>query len=208
MLGAHSQIFGCGELSKIYKKNDVTCTCGKLRPECPVWSNFSWQDSIYKIYQELPSITDKPHIVDSTKKVDWLKITKARNDIFIIHLKRNPLGVFNSMQKNHDIGVKGFAKKWKLAEQRIKAVKNRENSITIKYEDLILYPERTLTAVLQRIQLKFEPQMLNFKSAEQHQIGGNGHRFDKTEDLKLDVDYKERLSLKQKLLIKLLTGTY
>jgi len=205
MLGAHSQIFGAGELSNIYQPKDDPCVCGASKANCPVWSNFSKDDSIFKIYRGLPRITGKTHIIDSSKDPCWLNTIRKGADVSAIHLKREPLGVYNSVRKKYQVGARAFARQWKERERIISYGKKYVDSITVNYEDLVTSPESTLKYILSHYGLEYEPQVLRFKSVEQHQYQGNRHRLDKNEVLKLDLSYKEQLTFKQKLVFKILT---
>lgn len=62
--------------------------------------------------------------------------------------------------------IKGIA--WNKRNRQLFKMSTRDNTILIKYEDLVTNPEKTITNICNFIGVSFEPQMLNFHQKETH----------------------------------------
>lgn len=62
--------------------------------------------------------------------------------------------------------VKGIA--WNKRNLQLFKMSSQENTMLIKYEDLVRNPEKTITNICNFIGVSFEPQMINFHQKETH----------------------------------------
>ncbi len=93
-------------------------------------------------------------------------------DPFYIHLIRDGRDVALSF-KNAPVGPKHIyhlAKNWKADQQKIteiKSVVTPDRFLTIKYEDLIHYPERVVKLISDRLNIPFSPEFLKYYNSEE-----------------------------------------
>jgi len=85
------------------------------------------------------------------------------------------------------------------------ALKSVPHSI-VRYEDLVMEPERTLDRILEPLGLSFHPRQLQWAEQVKHSFAGNHVRMQRTSELILDERWKHLLSPTQKLLIEI--GTF
>jgi len=81
-----------------------------------------------------------------------------------IHLVRNPMGVVASQKKlNHNEPLY-YAYRWNLINSKIELLKQKKpnNFITVKYEDLINNPEKSLNEICSFLGITFLPSQLKF----------------------------------------------
>jgi hypothetical protein len=223
LLGAHSKIFGIGELSEFKSVN--RCSCKKLIKYCSVWKtlfpifpkigfrrNKLCSDKktfkyYAKVYARIMETVDCDVIVDSSKDVDSLKLLLKNDfDVLGVHLVRDGRGVLNSWIKKGG-GVETSTRKWCRINEELNALRRLDNRIIlVRYEDLVNEPYKVLNFILDKVSLKYEESMLRVKSCSHHFIGGNRMRDIGSEELKLDLSWRTNLSLEDKLCFLKIAG--
>jgi len=165
------------------------------------------------VYKNILQVSGKKIVFDSSKNYDRAEALIKFNqnlDIILLHLVRDGRGVAYS---NIKLGRNGyeFMKKWMISNLKIELVKKRNKNIRnifISYEDFVKNPERVLKYILNQFDLSFENKMLNFGNVIHHQPGGNFNlRIKaKTDEIKLDQKWKEKMSMKDKIIFNILFG--
>lgn len=151
-------------------------------------------------------------VVDSSKNTDRVELLAKDKDIepIILHLVRDGRGVVWSYFRKNIDKKKRFPYMWKWFVMNIKAefLRKRNNMpyVFINYSGLINNPEAELKKIIKKTGLDYEPSMLKFRRSEHHQAAGNRMRMGGSEDLKEDMEWKKKLSLKHKLIFNLLFG--
>lgn len=161
----------------------------------------------------------KEYVIDSSKDLARLRAILKNQSLstFTIHIVRNPSGQINSMlkadQRGHWKGrvfnkpFIGFKKllflihKYNTVISSTRHLLSDKTHIEIHYEDLVNKPEETLSAILEKLGLSFEPSQLNWAGTERHLLAGNRMRNQFTNELKIDLSWKTELRWWQKLLI-------
>ncbi len=95
----------------------------------------------------------------------WTDVLYQLNkDAKFIHLVRNPMGVVASQKKLGNTKTSYLAYRWNLMNNKIETIKqkNPQNFLTIKYEDLLNSPEKTIKEVCQFLKIDFTEEMLNY----------------------------------------------
>lgn len=184
ILGSHSVCFYAGEANKIkflHSKNaykDSMCkVCGR---NCPVWGDFYFDDSI-DLYEQLSVKTQKPFIIDSTKKPSWLT-TQIKNleekdvKLYLIYLFRDGRAVINSrLRKYQSSDPMDVIDNWIHHMKQTNMIYQNfpEEKIKIQYKTLALNPSKTIKKLTDILELDFEPSMVEFFRHEHHPLGGN-----------------------------------
>ncbi len=151
-----------------------------------------------KIYKDVLSYSKKEIIFDSSKTADRAELLVQSKDleITLLHLVRDGRGVMWSYKRKYG---RIFSPMWRWLGKNLKIelMKKRNKNIKtifVRYEDLVKNPEKELKRILEETKLSFEPQMLNFREYEHHQIGGNRLRFKEDQEIKEDFSWKANLT--------------
>lgn len=185
VLGSHPQCFYAGEAKKTLFIGDpkkplrkrVCKICGE---GCVVWSRFE-QPPTPDVYAQVARLTGKPVIVDSTKKVDWLRARQAELDAAgvphkRIFLARDGRAVVNSrVRKYPDEDPIAVVDGWatQIRETRAFLEERPDDWMLLRYERLATEPEASVREVCAFLGLPFEPDMLRYHEREHHPLGGN-----------------------------------
>jgi hypothetical protein len=173
------------------------------------------------VFEAIFATVGRTYIVDSSKRVERLELLMANQalDVFPIFLLRDPKGqICSSLRKNpkhqkHGKEPRRLIKRigdYIWTNRRIyNLVKDRPHAVVV-YEELARDPERTLTTLMQRLGLSFHPLQLYWAEQERHNISGNRMRFAKSSGVELDTNWRQKLTLLQKLTIDVgtLPGRY
>jgi hypothetical protein len=184
ILGSHPLCFYAGEANKVkflHSKNaheDSKCKiCGV---SCPIWGDFYIND-VKDLYKHLSVKTNKPIIIDSTKKIRWLdmQINNIKNegiDSYLIYLIRDGRAVINSrLRKYKNSDPEKVMEDWVNHIKKTNKIFESFTGKTIKiqYKNLALYPQKTTQKLTQFLEIEFNPSMLEFFQHEHHPLGGN-----------------------------------
>ena len=153
------------------------------------------------LFRAISEVSGKKFIVDSSKIPRRLEYLLRLDELNVhpIHLIRNPVGQIASVIGRY--GIVNSIFRYEVVNvqtrQRLKSVSHG----VVRYEDLVLEPERTLQGVLEPLGLEFDPLQLAWAEQPKHSFAGNHARFQATSELVLDESWKHRLSPSQRLLI-------
>ncbi|MBD3211277.1 MAG: sulfotransferase family protein [Candidatus Lokiarchaeota archaeon] len=185
ILGSHPETFYAGEANKSRflnsmdpKMEDRFCKiCG---PECHIWGNY---DNSFErdFYEQLTRLTDKEIIIDSTKKVDWLKKRSEELDEkevkqYLIYIMRDGRAVINSrLRKYPDTAINELISNWKDHVIVTNEFFNnfKQNKIKIHYEELAISPEDVIKTLCEFLNIAYFDKMIQYYDHEQHPLGGN-----------------------------------
>nr|WP_280953053.1 sulfotransferase [Vibrio echinoideorum] len=131
-------------------------------------SKNSGPEKVYEYFLE-SNVTTEFVCDKDPKLIEYLSlIHNLRPNSYIVHIIRDPRDVLLS-KKKAEWSKKGsvfkhvFANKVQLElAERLGAELFAGRYITLKYEDLIQNPERTLDDICDKLSIVFEPKMLNF----------------------------------------------
>jgi len=153
------------------------------------------------LFRAISQVSGKEFVVDSSKsprRLDYL-LRHTKLDVHPIHLIRDPRGHVASV-----MGQQGLVKSIfhyevvnAQARQKLKSVSHD----VVRYEDLVIEPERTLQKILAPVGLEFHPRQLAWAEQTRHSFAGNRARWQTKSKLVLDERWKRRLSQPQRLLI-------
>lgn len=175
MLGAHPAALFAGEVQEFNAESGPACrTCGE---SCRVWSGI---DASKNIYDELAQRSQKPIIIDSSKKIpQWIRpavSSLAGRDVSLVFLIRDPRAIIASVKrKQPERSVTEIAAWWRGQMRRCEtlAFDFPGPVVRIRYEELATRPAETLQAICAGIGLTFDEGMLNPWETPGHQLDGN-----------------------------------
>ena len=185
ILGAHPDVFYAGEAKKTLFIDDPSKplrkrVCKLCGASCVVWSRFE-QPPSPDLYEHLAQLTGRPVIVDSTKKVAWIRerghelATTTAAHRFIV-LTRDGRAVINSrLRKDPAASVDALTTRWmeQMRETEAWAGSASDRTMRVRYEELALEPERIVRGVCDHIGIGYDLKMLRYELAEHHPLGGN-----------------------------------
>ncbi len=148
---------------------------------------------------------DTDVLVDSGKDPyrAWALYRLRPNAVRLLYLVRDGRGVMTSMlgagrkasTSWHDDPGAATAQ-WVTENRAIEGVLNHvrpEHWMFLRYEDLCRDPEQALAEVCSFADLEPDPSMLDFRSAEHHDVGGNRMRFAKGDRaIRLDEKWRRK----------------
>ena len=216
-----------------YEKNGLhQCTCGAESIwTCPLWSQVeprtqatigrslsdlnvedyadvgSFNRDNVALFNAISAASGKRYIVDSSKHRDRLSllIQTPSLDVFPIFVLRDPRGQICSSLRKRQGELAELIYRYVATNRDIYELVRRIPHGVVYYEQLVRQPERTLNALLRKIDLTFDPCQLEWANQIRHNVGGNRMRWRETSELTLDDTWREKLTLSQKLAIR--TGT-
>jgi hypothetical protein len=207
------------------------CMCGELARDCPVWgevfqllerdSHFHSEklkssephetpldlmaQANHQVYKALQRVTGKGVIVDSTKKLSYLRELLRIPDIelFIVQLVRDPRAILQSTLRKRaettdpKYSFKNAISSWNATHAELLKLREQGHShAVVRYEDLVEDPAAILKSLQASFGIGFEESQLSFRSVQHHVLGGNSMRFRTEEsEIKGDDSYKTELSL-------------
>jgi Sulfotransferase family len=156
------------------------------------------------LFEAISEASRKNFVVDSSKSPRRLAYLLQHSGLEVhpVHLIRNPQGQICSVAKKHG----GFLKhivRYELVHQQIRRQLASVPHSVVRYEDLVLDPERTLGGVLEPLGLIYHPRQLSWAEQVKHNVAGNRMRRQQTSQLVLDEGWKINLNFIQKLTIRL-----
>ncbi|MGH8883602.1 MAG: sulfotransferase family protein [Egibacteraceae bacterium] len=184
MLGAHSLIFFAGETKKSRFLGDPSTplkmrVCMLCGPGCTVWGDLR-VTSGECLYEMLSRRTNRPIVVDSSKKGFWIeRQVAALRDVVPLHLVvlvRDGRAVVNSrLRKFPETSAADHAATWvaRMGATEELASHFPGSVHRVRYEELALWPEPTLRALAGFLGVAFDPAMLDPWDSEPHPLGGN-----------------------------------
>lgn len=204
VLASHPENFGLGEIeslpNRILRGETICSVDGK---ECFFWTGTRINkfkgfiiDSIkkkvlrklkldknlsYGLYKNLFSETAKNILIDSSKKIGWVKtairqLRKSEYEPLLIYLKRDPRAVINSWLRKYpnrgiiEITNRHYNNMIRMDEFFINSTCSK---ISITYEEITSNPETSFKNLFEFIGLNFKSIYLDYWKFDHHQIGGN-----------------------------------
>lgn len=185
VLGSHSRCFYAGEAKKTLFLNDSTKplrkrVCKLCGPGCPIWSRFDVPPSP-DVYEQISRLTGRSIVVDSTKKVDWIRarareLAAAGVEQRRVFIARDGRAVVNSrLRKYPDRTPRQIVDAWveQIRSTEALLAERPGSGLRIRYEELATEPDRVVRDVCTFLGLEFEPSMLRYERMEHHPLGGN-----------------------------------
>lgn len=138
-------------------------------------------------------------LVDSSKHyLEAVTLYKsAPSKVRIILLVRDGRAVYSSALKRGS--SKGSAVlEWRRTYARAIPILEKhvapDHLIPVKYEDLVLAPERELARLCAFLGLEYTPEMLDFRAKVHHVLNGNDMRLSSVSGIRPDFSWRQRLS--------------
>jgi hypothetical protein len=170
------------------------------------------------LFDAISAVSKKKYVVDSSKHLGRFErlINNLALDVFPVFLLRDPKGQICSALRKHakpQENAYGFIRligSYVWTNRRIHKLVKRRSHAVVHYEELAADPGATLTALMPELGLAFHPNQLEWATQVRHNIGGNRMRFGLSSQLKRDDQWRDELTLAQKLAIDLgtLPGRY
>jgi hypothetical protein len=137
-------------------------------------------------------------LVDSTKFPQRLYLLRRAGcfRLKVVHLQRDGRAVLHSYRRRGRTFRQGWSR-WARSSVAAGVLRRRVPAgdwITVHYEDLVESPSDTLRRICAFLGVEFEPGMLAYRSRPSEAIGGNRMRYDRTETIVLDEEWKTALS--------------
>jgi hypothetical protein len=167
-------------------------------------SRYNETDPNIVLFEAIAAVTGKSLIVDSSKLPRRLNqlMQLPQLDIYPVHLVRNPKGQIASVMRKHGGFLKNIIR-YEIVQEQIRRKLSSVPHSVVRYEDLVRDPERGLNTVLEPLGLSFDQRQLRWAEAEKHIVAGNRMRYETKSELRLDEQWKQRLSARQQRLIDL-----
>lgn len=164
------------------------------------------------LYERILNISGKEIICDSSKSISRLdQLLRCKTfKVFIVHIVRDGRAVAYSNYRKKSLNQGPFTEPTKNVKQydfdrAIKAwqevnkeiymrFNDRDNYLLIKYEDLCNDPNTTLNRILNRVDLTFIEEQLDFSNRIHHNVGGNRMRGLTDQKIELDKSYRSGIS--------------
>jgi hypothetical protein len=155
-------------------------------------------------------VTGKSIFLDTSKdplRIRYLRLS-PHIDLYVIHLVRDVRGVVTSMmsRKAH-VTAEQAAKSWLMRERNVARLLQEvppDRQITVRYEALVTDTLPTLNRLLAFVGAQPLPEMIDFRSVEQH-ILGNKMRKNTSSEIRLDERWRTALSPEQLQTIQTIT---
>jgi len=169
----------------------------KFRLPLPAKLENNVVNSLY-LYKILADMWAKDVLVDSSKNVHKALAVheKKPDNTRIIYLTRDGRGVYNS-RRSSGFSSKQSAKAWYRYNLRASSYLAfnvpKEHLLSVKYEDLVSDPARTLSQICDFLGITFETGMLKFTDVEHHLVNGNDMRLRQSHEISLDERWKTEL---------------
>ncbi|MFC1852890.1 sulfotransferase [candidate division CSSED10-310 bacterium] len=156
-------------------------------------------------FDTVSAVSRCEYVVDSSKNPERLKklLTVKEVTLFPIHIVRNPYGVvYSNVKKGRNWTL--HANMYRQNTSTIKRLLRQRNCFHVHYDHLVRTSHHTLSNVMSWLGLTLEEGQCEWTSHEHHNISGNQMRFNTSNRIKLDVDWKHNLTPLQKIAIALL----
>jgi hypothetical protein len=194
------------------------------RHKDPSFSVYS--ESSYQLFRSIRDVSGKEIVLDASKNpirghalslVDGL-------DVRMIHLVRDPRGVCWSQRKQfakdvakgltkefHGIPVRKTALSWVITNLQASWVRRQKaSSLGVRYELFATRPIETLAEIGQQLKLDLSPLQTKIQMGQDlevgHVVAGNRVRMSKSVSLRLDEEWKSKLTTSEKRLVWLMSG--
>ncbi len=233
MLNAHPEIISVGEVLKLNRikigktgrVKPTRCSCGAgTLLQCEFWSRVNESirtthgksfadlelneyhranEANHVLFSAIAAVSGKKFIVDSSKMPRRLKLLLRCDElnVYPIHLIRKPVGQIASMIEHHSL-MKSILH-YEVVQAQIRRTLKSVSHSTVRYEDMVVDPERTLQGMLEPLGLEFHPRQLAWAEQVKHSFAGNNARWQTKSELILDERWKDCLSPAQRRLIEL-----
>jgi len=157
---------------------------------------------INKLYDAVRQISQTPILIDSSKSAHRFRLLHSLrpNTSKAIFLTRDGRAIAASNLRKNVATVPKSARKWWLANQfAISMMRTLPKSayIHVRYEELCANPEKTAMRICSYIDVSYEPEMLDFRSHEQHIIGGNRMRMEEKSQIHEDLRWMSTLKVSE-----------
>ena len=153
-------------------------------------------------FSAVHAVTGSSYIVDLSKDLTRLKrlMEYGPFEVRPIHILRNPCGVvYSHMKKERDWFTQ--ACKCRTVLRRAGRVLDGMDCLRVSYEQLAAAPRESLVDIMQWVGLPFEEGQLGWAAGEHHHIAGNRLRRLRSDEIRIDDAWRDRLSAFQKLCI-------
>ena len=150
-------------------------------------------------YETVRQVLNADMVVDSSKFYLKALGVYLRNplEVRIILLTRDGRGVLGSSVKRNWPRNRACWRGGACTNARcrsLSAMFDPAHLLRVKYEDVASSPARELSRICDFLQVKFEPGMLDFATVTHHSINGNNMRFLRSSQIRIDAEWRDRLS--------------
>ncbi|MEM7133558.1 MAG: sulfotransferase [Chloroflexota bacterium] len=154
---------------------------------------------IIDLFQIVRQVSGKSVLIDSSKSIHRFRLLHGlepeRNKA--IFLSRDARAIVASKLRRLEWEPTRSAKEWRTTNiyttQMMKTLP-RSAYIHVRYEELCNSPKETVQRICTFTGIPFEPQMLQFRSAEHHNIGGNPMRMEGADEIREDLKWRTVLA--------------
>ena len=199
------------------------CACMKSVDKCKYWKRVNEEVSKrhstsvdvshsenefeimnYSLVESILKVSGKSVFCDSSKSISRLErlLESELFNVEIIHLVRDPRATGYSIKRKgirkddtERYNFSGEIKDWKARNNLfLRKFSNLQNYYSVRYEDLVDAPEKTVSDLMSQLNIPYEPQQLRYWEHTQHNICGNRMRLSTSKGIKKDNEYVSQLS--------------
>jgi len=174
LLGSHSRAFSVGEMKRLLREPQPTCTIHGR--ECRLWLKFQF-DPDANPFVQLAELTGRDVFIVNNSRKFMRYQTGSPVRAKYVHLVRDGRPVVASMiRKGKYASVRAAARDLVHEVKRNERLMRRqpaEDAMHVRYEDVLADTPGNVRRLCEWAGLTFEPQMLEFWQHEHHFLGGN-----------------------------------
>lgn len=166
-LGAHPECASVGELVHWQERN-----CSLCGENCEYWSRFREIVDPPRLHETACQVFQRPFIVDSSKKTDWVKANlRFVRNYKIIRLVRDGYDRLLTHKERNGVIGKDAIRKWVRREERITRMLRHLDHLVVRYEDLC--DRDALEECCGFLGLDYDPSMREYWKVRHHGISGS-----------------------------------
>lgn len=169
MLGSHPECSSLGEFNR-YKK-----TCGLCGVECEYWKQYNKYNKKYNCWTSVYKTFKTPILIDSSKKIHWVKEHGKKQKHKIIRIIRNGYDRMKTYIDRDGYLKASNVKNWVRKEKKITAFCNKRKHLLVKYEDIC--ESNDLQRCCEFIGIDYRPEMREFWKIKHHAIPGSNKTY-------------------------------
>jgi len=178
LIGSHSKAVALGEIDVIEGCTNLGNVCMLCGKGCAFWGAFNrvWSPE-HNIFLQLAAFSGK-HIL-SISRIDRYRkyIVRDKMRLKVIRLLRDGRAVTASWLRKYPRGTyEGIVKQWVMSSQQNDTWVEEcppENSMVVKYEDLLEDTATWMGKVCDFLEIDFEEGMLEYWKVKHHIVDGN-----------------------------------
>jgi hypothetical protein len=160
------------------------------------------------LFTAVGEVSGSKYIVDASKSATRLEKLQSVSglEVYPIRLHRSALGTTYSSVKRGSPWYRAAISYFRN-EGRLDDCFSRFEHSLVSYEELASNPRSVMEALMRDVGLSFESAQLELAGTTQHLIAGNRMRFQRSDGIRLDQNWRDELSWHQQSIISWVEGS-